>query len=43
MEDNEKLKEVQANRVVVFVFFFLFFFLFFYNYFYEDFDVTFNW
>ena len=39
MEDNEKLKEVQANRVVVFVFFFLFF----YNYFYEDFDVTFNW
>ena len=29
MEDNEKLKEVQANRVVVFVFFFLFFFCFF--------------
>ena len=41
MGDNEKLKAVQANRVVVvFVFFSK---LFFDYYFYEDFDVTFNW
>ena len=42
MGDNEKLKAVQANRVVVV---FVCFFLKnnFDNYFYEDFGVTFNW